>query len=90
MKALIATALLCCTPAAIAEPANVYGQGVDLEETTSIASILADPDAYIGKTVRVEGGVLDVCPRKGCWIEIGERGAEHPDQSRRRRDRLPD
>lgn len=54
-----------------AEPAK-YGGGVELEESTSIAALLADPDAYLGKTVRVEGGVLDVCPRKGCWIEIGE------------------
>ncbi len=54
--------------------AESYGHGVDIEEATPIAKILADPDAYIGKTVRVEGGVLDVCPRKGCWIEVGDEG----------------
>ncbi len=79
--ALIAGILLCaqtwcgqtlCAQTVTAETAQVYGDGVHLEETTPIASILADPDAFIGKTVRVAGGVLDVCPRKGCWIEIGE------------------
>jgi hypothetical protein len=41
-------------------------------ETTSIEKILADPDAFVGKQVRVEGQVTDVCPMKGCWMEISE------------------
>lgn len=57
---------------ALTAGANTYGDGVTVEEATSIAKILTDPDAYIGKTVRVEGGVLDVCPKKGCWIEVGD------------------
>jgi hypothetical protein len=48
------------------------GEGVTLTETTSVAKILADPDAYVGKKVRIEGKVLDVCPRKGCWMELQE------------------
>lgn len=51
-----------------------FGEGVTIEETTPVHEILADPDAWIGKTVRVEGGVLDVCPKAGCWMEIGEAG----------------
>ena len=69
----LALVLLPLSPAAAGEP-EVLGNGVDLPEATRIADIMADPDAYIGKTVRVEGGVLDVCPRKGCWIELGEEG----------------
>ncbi|MEM6795479.1 MAG: DUF4920 domain-containing protein, partial [Acidobacteriota bacterium] len=48
------------------------GDGVDIEHTTSIATILSNPDAYLGKTVRIEGSVRDVCPKKGCWMEIGD------------------
>jgi hypothetical protein len=51
-----------------------YGAGVSLSEATPIAKILADPDAYVGKKVRIEGRVLDVCPMKGCWMELA--GAE--------------
>lgn len=47
-----------------------YGKGVQLAESTSIDKILADPDAYVGKTVRIEGKVLDVCPMAGCWMEL--------------------
>jgi len=50
------------------------GEGVEIEEATPIGRILADPDEYIGQAVRIEGGALDVCPMKGCWIELGDEG----------------
>lgn len=58
----------------MAGPASsqVYGEGVEIEQVTSIHEILSDPDAFLGQTVRVEGQVLDVCPSKGCWIELGD------------------
>lgn len=52
--------------------AEEYGKGVTVAEATPIAKILADPDAYVGKTVRIEGKVLDVCPMAGCWMELEE------------------
>lgn len=52
--------------------AKSYGAGVKLAETTSVARILADPDAYVGKKVRIEGRIADVCPMKGCWMELSE------------------
>jgi hypothetical protein len=47
-----------------------FGAGVSLTETTPIAKLLADPAAYQGKVVRVEGMVVDVCPKRGCWFEL--------------------
>ena len=52
-----------------AEVAN-YGAELTLTEKTSISAILEDPDAYVDKTVLVEGEVLEVCPMMGCWMEI--------------------
>jgi hypothetical protein len=51
-----------------------YGKGVKLDKPTPIAAILADPDAYVGKTVRIEGPVVDVCPMAGCWMELAGDG----------------
>lgn len=70
LLAVLAASLLL--PAVALAEAEVYGEGVEPLEATPIGKILADPDAFIGKTVRIEGGVLDVCPKKGCWIEIGD------------------
>jgi hypothetical protein len=74
---LALAAVLAFTPglqAAGAAGGTSYGQGVKLAETTSVAKILADPDAYVGKRVRIEGRVVDVCPMKGCWMEMEEKG----------------
>ncbi len=54
-----------------ADGMETFGAGVDLGTVTPIADILADPDSFIGTTVRIEGGVLEVCPAKGCWMEVG-------------------
>lgn len=51
-----------------------FGEGVTLASSEPIAAILANPKAYAGKTVRVEGMVTDVCPKRGCWMELA--GAE--------------
>lgn len=59
-------------PAAEKPAAAEYGEGVQLAEPTPISAIVADPEAWIGKTVRVEGRVGDVCPMKGCWMELAE------------------
>lgn len=68
--------LLSAVPAGAAD-ADTYGQGVELAEPTPIAAIVADPDAWVGKTVRVEGRVTDVCPMRGCWMELAEEGSGH-------------
>jgi hypothetical protein len=49
---------------------QTFGAGVTLTETTSVDAILAAPKEFNGKTVRVEGMVLDVCPKRGCWFEM--------------------
>nr|MBA2540784.1 hypothetical protein [Deltaproteobacteria bacterium] len=51
-----------------------FGAGVTVAETTSIDKILAEPTAWNGKTVRVEGLVVDVCPKRGCWFEMAGEG----------------
>ena len=47
-----------------------FGAGVSMTETTTVDQLLANPNAYKGKTIRVEGTVTDVCPKRGCWFEL--------------------
>jgi hypothetical protein len=47
-----------------------YGKEISLKEKTSISKILAQPEEYVGKTVLVEGEILDVCAMAGCWMEL--------------------
>lgn len=62
---------LATPPAEAARKA--YGSPLKTAETTSIARLLADPSSFAGKVVRVEGSVLDVCPKAGCWMEVGSK-----------------
>lgn len=49
---------------------QVFGAGVSEMERVSISDIVADPEAFDGKTVQVEGMVTDVCAKRGCWFEM--------------------
>ena len=52
------------------EEGKVYGKGISLKTATKISDILAKPDENIGKTFLVEGRIVDVCKKRGCWMEI--------------------
>jgi len=49
---------------------TVYGGGVDLAQSVAVSDLLANPDLYAGQSVRIEGVVSGVCPKRGCWIDI--------------------
>ena len=48
-----------------------------MEKTTKISEILDNPEQYVGSDVKVEGMIVEVCARRGCWMEIaGDRQYE--------------
>lgn len=56
---------------------TTYGEGVQGTEVVLVSELLTHPDAWVGKTVRVEGLITDVCKKRGCWIAIaGDREFE--------------
>lgn len=57
---------------------EVYGEGVRLAEATAVEAILDRPEEFAGKPVRIEGTVVEVCQKRGCWVAIaaGEEGRE--------------
>lgn len=57
-------------PSTVAAEGTTYGEGLTGTEIVKISELLDNPDTYVGKTVRVEGLVTDVCPKRGCWMEI--------------------
>lgn len=46
------------------------GKEITVQEKTKISAITSNPEEYLGKTVLVEGEVLEVCPAAGCWMEL--------------------
>ncbi len=49
---------------------NTFGKPITLTEVTSISQILDNPQEFLGDTVLVNGTIIDVCKKRGCWIEI--------------------
>jgi hypothetical protein len=47
-----------------------YGKKLTLKEKTKISTILQTPEKYVGKKLLVEGTILAVCEKRGCWMEI--------------------
>ena len=47
-----------------------YGSEISVEEKTNISDILNSPEDYLDQKVLVEGEVLDVCQKMGCWMEL--------------------
>lgn len=67
---IIIIAFLLLTATFTQAKTTLFGQGVQLQETTKISDLLANPDDYLGKRVKVSGMVLEVCAKRGCWIYL--------------------
>jgi hypothetical protein len=73
---LVGIALLAAPAAAAASAAadscakTRYGTGITLAESTPVATLLDHADEHVGRAVRIEGVVADVCAAAGCWLEI--------------------
>ena len=59
---------------AMAAPAGEekFGAGVTLKETTAIADVVKNPEAFVGKTIRIDGTATAVCQHMGCWMAVSE------------------
>ncbi len=56
--------------------AQSFGGKVDHAVLTPISSIVAAPDKYLEKPVTVQGEIIGVCSKKGCWMQLASDAAE--------------
>ena len=56
------------------------GKPVDVKEVTKVADLLAKPEQYLGKTVRIEGKITEVCQMMQCWIKVDDGSTKEPMQ----------
>jgi hypothetical protein len=68
IAAAVALALAFSLPAAA--EGKKYGKGVGTAPEVKLVELAAHPEKYVGKAVRVEGRINDVCPMKGCWMDL--------------------
>ncbi len=56
--------------------AENFGGKVDHQALTAISRIVAAPDSYLQKPVTVEGKIMSVCAKQGCWMQLASDAAE--------------
>ena len=71
-KTLLTTLAAALLAALVATPAAAtkYGKGVSEAVPVKLSELMAKPDAYVGKVVKVEGLITEVCAKRGCWIDV--------------------
>ncbi|WP_084644066.1 DUF4920 domain-containing protein [Ferrimonas futtsuensis] len=75
IKTLI-TALALCLSATIQTHASDQGSSLDFgtpveaDNITKISTLMASPDNYLDKPVTIEGTIVAVCEKRGCWMKI--------------------
>ena len=74
VAALAALVLVPAAARAADAPATAmhFGGPIKLKAPVDVAQLAASPRKFKGRTVRLEGTVLDVCQGKGCWIEVAD------------------
>ena len=76
IAALVAALAITIPFAAAAEEGKTFGKGVGGTEVVKVSELVANADKYVGQTVRVEGVVIDVCAKRGCWMDIAGDGGK--------------
>ena len=63
---------VCWSSFSSADGYQLYGSSVSEKSEVRIGELLKHPDEYVDQLVKVIGLVNDVCPVKGCWLEVVE------------------
>ena len=53
--------------------AEAYGNTLTDNEAVAVSAVLADPAAYNGQTVKIEGKIVSEC-MTGCWFGLEDDG----------------
>ena len=51
-------------------PSGIYGNLSSEGDTYNIIELISNKSIYLNKKVKVKGLIKEVCPMRGCWLEI--------------------
>ena len=81
MKALLCAGIFALGTVMAAQDMKL-GTGVSLTDATPIKALVNHPEAFVGKTVRIDGVATAVCEDMGCWLAISTGDAKDADTIR--------
>lgn len=71
-------ALFCCAILSVLAAEVKLGKPVDVQQVTKVADLLAKPEQFIGKTIRIEGKITEICQMMQCWIKVDDGSSKEP------------
>ena len=51
-------------------PIGLYGNILSKTEIIEVGQLLSNSDTYLDKRLLVSGSIIEVCPMRGCWVQI--------------------
>jgi len=51
-------------------PIGLYGKNISEDDVMNINQLLEFPSEKLGKNVSINGQIIDVCPMRGCWLQL--------------------
>ena len=57
-------------------PIGKYGSIINLKEFKQIKKILNNADKHLNTNVLISGTILEVCPMRGCWINVKDNNSD--------------
>ena len=57
-------------------PDGFYGNMITLSEKSSFKDLFSLPNEYLGKDVFLSGEIIEVCPMRGCWINVKDNNSD--------------
>ena len=57
-------------------PIGKYGNQISLIDSQKIKTMIDNADQYLNTDVLISGLILEVCPMRGCWINVKDNDSE--------------
>jgi len=57
-------------------PIGLYGEALSDGHVFNVEELLSAPEKNIGNSVLINGVISEVCPMRGCWIEIEDNNSK--------------
>ena len=57
-------------------PQGFYGDEISLIEYSSFNDVMGSPNEYLNKDILLSGQIIEVCPMRGCWVNIKDNNSD--------------
>ena len=57
-------------------PVGIYGNALSDTPIYSVEDILSSPRNNIGNSILISGVISEVCPMRGCWIQVKDNNSQ--------------